>query len=702
MHEASVKPLPVEVSRLLAGLRWRARAWVAVEAVSVLLLAGAAACWGAYAIDRLVEPPAWVRAAALAVAVAAAGWILAARLVARLRVPLSDGALSLAVERTHPAVGEALSTVVSCATARGPEGGAVDPELVARTAAAARHAVGMVEPGRVFRVRRLTLVAAVAAAAVTGTAAAAVVRPDLARVWLRRLVLLSDDVWPRRVRIAAEAFPNGRRVVARGADADVLVRVAAAGPLPEVVELRSRGRSGWRTDRMGTRGAAVDGEQFFGHVLTGLSEDLEVEIRAGDARLRGLRVAVAEPPAIESVAITCTPPAYLGEPPAPRPASRVVSVPRGSRVEIAATSTKPYAAVAASARTPGAAVRELPVTPAGPPDAARRGLRLVIDDVDADTEVLLRLTDDDGLVSRDDVPLILDAEPDEPPRLALRLAGISTAVTPTARVPVTGTITDDHGIAAAAVRLRVGETGHDLPIERASAAGVELVLPPERPEVVPLADLGLVPGMRLGVTVIASDGCGLAAGPNRSEGDTWTLDVVAPDALKALLEVREVTLRRRFEGAVADLAKARDAAATGDTDPARSLAAAVARAAGETGEVATAFRDIRGELEINGLLTPEIDGRLVGEIAAPLERVAARELAAAAQGCRAAADRPTLVRLVDAALAGMRGVIERMRDLESVNEVIERLRGVIDAQRAIHEDTIEQRRKRGREALESP
>ncbi|MFM7413725.1 MAG: hypothetical protein ACKO6E_11040, partial [Planctomycetota bacterium] len=196
---------------------------------------------------------------------------------------------------------------------------------------------------------------------------------------------------------------------------------------------------------------------------------------------------------------------------------------------------------------------------------------------------------------------------------------------------------------------------------------------------------------------------GVETGPNASNGDNWTLDVVAPETLRALVDVREVKLRRRFEAAVADLAKARDdAAASANADVARPVAAAVARAVGETGEVARAFRDIRRELELNALLTPEIEARLIGEIAAPLEAVVDGALAAALRGCRLAADPAEIVRLVDAALAGMRSVIDRMRELESVNEVIERLRGVIDTQRAIHEDTLEQKRRRGREALESP
>jgi len=702
MSDAPASPLPAAVARLLAAVRRQARAWVALEGVSLLAVAGVAACWLAFMADRLIEPPAWVRGAAAAGTVAAAAWLVAGRLVSRLVAPLSDEALSLAVERTHPELGDALSTAVSCASAPRESRIPLDPELVARTAAEAERAVALVEAGRLFRTRRLTAAAVVAAVAVGLTAVAAARHPQLAAVWVRRLVLLSDDAWPRRVRLTVDSFPGGRRVVARGADVDVVARVATAGSIPDLVELRTRGPSGWKTDRMGTRGAAAAGERTVGHVLPAVTEDLDLEIRAGDGRLRGLRLVVADPPAIETLAITATPPAYLGGSTVALAASRVVSVPRGSRVDLEAAVTKPLTAVLASTR--GTAVDAEERSVAVETAADRRVIRFAIDVVDADMAVLLRLTDDEGLVNRDPVAVTFDAVPDEPPRLALRLDGVSAVVTPTARLPVTGTISDDHGITGAAVRLRFGEVERDVPIARAAAAGLQLVLPGDRPEVVTLGPLGLAPGVRLAVTATARDGCGLdPAGPNESAGETWTLDVVAPETLRALLDVREVTLRRRFEAAVADLAQARDdAAAAADADVARPIAAAVARAAGETGEVARAFRDIGRELDLNGLLTTEIEGRLVGEIAVPLEGIVAGELAAAANGCRTAADRNTLVRLVDAALAGMRGVIERMRELESVNEVIERLRGVIDTQRAIHEDTLEQRRRRGREALQAP
>jgi hypothetical protein len=253
------------------------------------------------------------------------------------------------------------------------------------------------------------------------------------------------------------------------------------------------------------------------------------------------------------------------------------------------------------------------------------------------------------------------------------------------------------------VRLDWGTGSRDQPIEQAAGGATAVTLDANRPVRVGLADLGLAVGSRLAVTVLARDDCGLATGPNTAVTETWTLDVVAPDTLRAALEAREVMMRRRFEAAVGDLAGARDAGPAADgADPVRQLGEAVARAAGETGEVVAGFRSIRREFEINGMLTPELDARLAGEIMTPLAAVAAGELAAAGRACREQAELPTIVAAIDAALTRMRAILDRMLEQESVNDVIETLRGVIDAQQRIREDTLEWKRKRGREALEAP
>jgi hypothetical protein len=350
----------------------------------------------------------------------------------------------------------------------------------------------------------------------------------------------------------------------------------------------------------------------------------------------------------------------------------------------------------------------------GAASAAGRTIVGHIASLDADRTVVVRFTDTDGLVNREPVTFTLSALPDEPPQVAMRLRGISTAVTPRARVPLVGTISDDHGLGGASVRLKVaGGAETSLPVARVREGDAVVELPAEAAEVVPLEPLGLAVGRKLELAVTATDTCTLAGEPNAGTSDTWSLDIVAPEVLVAMLEAREIILRRRYESCVADLTQARDGFAAperpaeGDAagdrgDDAARLGDATARAAGEAAELAEAFRGIRLEFDNNQLITPELEARLIAQIADPLSALAKQDLPALAVACRAGTGRQELVRRADEVLARMRAVLDKMMELESFNEVVELLRGMIRTQEQIRAETLEQQKRRAREALERP
>lgn len=709
----------VVVRKALARLRRQTRRWVWIESIGLLVLSAAAAFWLSLVIDRLVEPPWQVRVAMLVAAGGVVGWLVVTKLVGRLTAPLDDAQLALLVERSHPQFRDSLSTAVELSRGRRDD---VSDALLARTAAAAAVRLETVDPAAIFRRRSLGGLAVAAMLAVASIASLVLGQPQAAGLWARRMVWLADEPWPRRVRLEAEGFVDGVRIVARGTDVEVLVRASSHDVVPDVVDLRSRGLDaqgrGWRTDRMGTRGAATAAGQTFGHVIKGVSESLDLEIRGGDARLRPLRLQVVDAPGLESLSIVTTLPEYLGGGSRPAATSRVVPVPRGSSVDITCTATAPLTAAEVAVVEEGAETVMAELTPGSAADLPR-SIAARLGGVMSDRTVVVRLTDDHGLTNRDPITFVITAVPDEPPQVAVRLRGISTSVTPTARIPWVGTIADDHGLSAASTTLAAtmpaAETDDpprtlEQPIDRVRPGMAVAEFPAEAAEMVLLAPLALPVGSRLTITVAATDGCGLEGGPNRGVGDTWTLDVVTPEALQAMLEAREVILRRRYESVIADCSQARDrlaaAAPVGDEMvlAAARLGESAGRAAGETAEIATAFRDIRLELDNNGLLTPEVDMRLITQIADPLAGLAEAHLPPLAAACRAVADpveaRGGLVRQADDVLARMRALLAMMMELESFNEVIERLRDVIRTQEEIRADTLEQQKKRAREALE--
>jgi hypothetical protein len=566
------------------------------------------------------------------------------------------------------------------------------------------------------------------------------------------MLLLDDTPWPRRTGLEAEGFPAGVRKVARGADVDLRVRADANRVVPEIVDLRTKPSRGgpWRTERMGIRGGVTDGAQAFGHLLKGVGEDLDVEIRGGDARLRGLRLRGVDAPALSSLEAVATLPGYLGGGTRFLSPSRVLQVPRGSTVTIRFQATKALRAATVVALDDGAEtpLAETIDAPEGGAESAADGKVIAVElpAVDGERTLVARFTDTDGLDNREPISVVVSAVPDEAPQVAVRMRGISTAVTPQARIPLVGVLSDDHALADATANVVVkdGATA-SLPVARLKAGVPVVELTDDAPEMVELEPLTLAPGATLSVQLVVRDGCTLGGGPNEGASDAWSLDVVTPEALMAMLEAREILLRRRFESVVSDLALARerlaagvegsavagsgageveggaergDGGAVGDGGEGRSgnpvaegwplesgrLGESASRAAGETGELARDFLAIRGELDNNRMLTAELEGRLVGQIASPLAAIAADDLPGLATAVRSAAatDRGAIIARADAVLARMRTVLDKMMELESYNEVIELLRGVIRTQEEIRSETLRRQRQRAKEALERP
>jgi len=745
----------------LATLRGQARRWIWVESLAMIGLLATVIFWGSLAIDWSIEPPPSARILLALAAIGGLVWLITQKLLLRLATPLKDSALAIIIERGHAIFRDSLSTAIELSARPASE---VDPSLLARTTQEAVAMLGEFRPGTLFRRQRLSLLAGAGLLAVGSVAGLVALKPAIADLWVQRMVLLSEAPWPRRVRLTIDDFPDGVRTVARGSDVDVVVRARVSGAgfttdssadrkneLPSIVDLRSRGATGWRSDRMGMRGGVTDEEQAFGHILKNISEDLLLEVRGGDAKIRNLRLKAVDAPSLGTLAIRYSLPAYLGGGTRQAPAARIVQIPKGSRVEIECTSTKPLSAaiMTSTAAAKGAGVAENKPQPQAsepiqeivlgslemPLDKTALSLeppRLLtgrIASLLTDCTISVRLTDTDNLVNREPITFILSSLADEPPQVAVRMRGISTMVTPQARIPLEGTISDDHALAAATVRLTVAERPEvTLAIARLQVDAAMVDLSVQDPEVVVLEPLGLKPSQKLTISVTAVDACTLDGVPNSGTSDAWSLDVVAPEVLLAMLEAREIILRRRFESCIADFAQTRNRVAgfagsapeesgaggkanLSDSElpsDAARLGEATSRAGGETSEISIAFRDIRLELENNLLLTPELQSRLIVQIADPLTVIASKDLPALSAQCRGVAEnspanaRSGLVEQADLVLARMQAVLDKMMELESFNEVIELLRGVIRTQEEIKTNTLEWQKKRARDALEQP
>ncbi len=220
--------------------------------------------------------------------------------------------------------------------------------------------------------------------------------------------------------------------------------------------------------------------------------------------------------------------------------------------------------------------------------------------------------------------------------------------------------------------------------------------------------------------------------------------MVTPDRLLALLEVRELGLRRRFEQIISDFRETRDSisrvqfsnadtsGAEIDSDDATPAAAETARIAararalrllrvqrgGQQGKraaqellgIAMSFDDVREELVNNRVDSADRQRRLQFDIAEPLKKIgdemfpeydaAIRELEQQIDDLEQGPEFVAMaVGRADELLVAMERVLQKMLDLESYNELVDLVRSMIREQDILMEETKKQQKKRALDLL---
>jgi hypothetical protein len=736
---ADIRPLRV----LLDELRRRIRAYVWAEGVAAVVIVLGVGFWVGLAIDWLLEPSPTIRVVGWLIFLGALGWVAYRRLLDRVFVPLSDASLALLLERRFRGFDDSLLTVVELAD-KPAESTGYDPRMLQFTGAQAVEFSHQIRVRDVFQFRPLVRTASVALALVASIFVFSVFANEAFAFFMTR-VALSTEPWPRRTRLIVEGFPEDG-VLRVGRNSDVHLRVLAdatmATPPPAEVEIRYRldeggGRGREYLTRQGTAAPGRDEYQAYQYEFKDVVDSLTFDILGGDARIRDLRIEVVDRPQFVAMTLDLDFPEYMRRTARTVEVTGVVPIPEGTRVSIRAEANKPLREVAIQDRD--LQTRDvIEITGA----ADRKIFEYSAGELLANRLMLLVLEDDDGIQNQQPYRLSLSMTPDEPPQVAVSLSGIGTAVTPTARIPFVGAISDDYGLERAWFQVHVDEQTPREVALAGEAAGldrwrVQAALDARAWE----GDLRLQPGQRMVLQVQAADRYDLSDEPHLGTSQRFILDVVTPEQLHAMLENREIMLRQRFETIYNELIDTRDllariefeppaesgASASGagdaesgsadagssgeDTQAARRLLRViravqnVERGAYETLGVATGFDDIGEELVNNRIENDQLLRRLREEIAEPLRRIGGesmpaieerlaelRELVGDAQLGPAAADR-TLAQ-TDRVLIEMKQILDRMLELESYNEVIELLREILKEQGRINEETENQRIQR--------
>lgn len=761
----SQNELTPAIRSALAAVRRRIRAYVWIEGLAILIIVAGLAFWFGMAGDWLFEPTPLVRKIAIGVIGVVALFVVYRYLLRRAFVPISDATAAILLERQFPNLQDHVITAVDVARKRGPE---VDyhPQLASATTQAADRAITGVRVSQLFNRGPLVRKAFAAVALLASIAIFAASAHEAFGFWLNRIAL-SEQPWPRRVQLEVVGFPPdaaGLRVhkLAQDDDLELLVHANTNGfKVPDEVEIRFRladGRRGRDTlTRVGDAENSGGDFQLFRYEFKHVTGDMDFDIVGGDDRVRDLHLKVVDRPELYAIELECVYPQYLGREPRRLPVTGGMRIPEGTHLVLHASSTKPLTA----ARVHG--TKDKDETQLALNSKSDQKLEWNYGPLTADDVLTVNVTDIDGVSSREPYRVSLSAVKDELPQVAVRLSGISSAITPEAILPFVGKITDDYGLDHAwfdyqidggkvASRLLVQQPRGEPNLEKIDPFDTRATDPKTGQRI-----LTLKPKQRFTISLKATDRFNLTDEPHAGSSQQFVLDVVTVADLLASLERRELSLRQRFESVYEKLTDTRNllnrvetndsaesadsktpattskgdekADASSDADNSTDTTAAqrmlsrrrlrvagslqnVVQSTDEVKGVAEAFDDLGDELTNNRIDNPDLKNRLGEQIAKPLHLIVDQRMPALTAQLKLVEEKlddpaATAIELkkaiaqADELLVAMHQVLDKMLELESYNEVVALLRGIITDQEEINRRTKERQKEKLKGILEN-
>jgi len=787
-------PLPGSVSALLDAVRDGVRRNASLMGLILLTLFGAVLFWltsgldlGWFALQKL-ELPVGLRAIILAIVVPGALWLLFSRVLFPWFRSIRQDDVAALIERRFPVFENRLMTCVHASHGYPDDGPAVGAMLRRAVNEAEQIAVN-VNAGEIFDSTHLKRRGSVAGVLVVAIAVLAIASPQAVTRWWKAFVRCEPTYHIRttQLEIAVIAQPGDRRVAFQREDeqfvylhprsTDLVLEmtvpegVSEKGQewvIPERVRVDVLRNDGSRSRSFVSR----TGERAFRFTLTRLQDDVRIELLAGDYRtVIPYQIRCVDPPGIDSITLRCRYPEYTGwnelrEPTVPVLGSEA-TLPLFTEFELIAVCNKALQSgrivteafeitgdqelSRLTSRTDGAngLVYSEPLLQEDG-RTIRIQLRLLADQTDeasdasqlegqsadflpvaSNTALRFFLHDADGVLSTTPEVLRLRGTADQPPVITSSLQGVGNAVTRLARIPVTGTVRDDYGIAGARFEFRVDDESNwrPRPFRRQPTAGVtefELSRSEQEPfEVFDLQPLDLTEGQSLILTVAASDQNNIT-GPGASRSDPIPLRIVSNEELLSLLYTREINLRRRFEDVIQqlqqthdDLVFHREIAArldTGDENVIRDDdSVAVNTCATRTSNnlrrqqnellaIVSGFDEIIQQLINNAVPPQQLAENMRKEILQPLQRAANTAIPKADRAVslfrvatrRQQESEPLLVAATEefeTLLRDLRRILESVRDMAEFHEALRDLKSILEEQERLLDETRQMQKR---------
>jgi hypothetical protein len=697
----------------LASLRTRVRRGIWLETLGALLLMLACYALVTLAVDHSLRLEWPFRLGLLAGLLYCLMRLVQRRLLKPLSVQLDDDEMAFAVERQTPDLQQSLISALQFERALGSSGRIADSrELMSAVITDVRGRLASMPFDSALDLVRIRKFGALAAGMASMFFCWAAIDSASLGIWAMRNLALSSIEWPRQTKLA---FVGAQGGVVRLPQGDpYTVRVSVHGPVPDQIILGYSFVSG----EHGSESMSQTGDGEFTLLLESLLENATLTAEGGDGLAEPLRIEIVERPRIEGIAITIIFPEYMHKEPELVPASEgEIRLLHGSQLQIAGHCQKTARAafvIYEDEKVP------LQLTADGHTFAGllrpKTGGLLKID-----------VIDEDQLGAGSPPKLLLRMVDDKAPSIDFKLRGISTIVTPQARIPGDLKIKDDFGLASvmAACRIltdvvplspedpdRKPVKPDDVPFAPAeiafrdaftkgstkyeTSASIDLKQFNADPEVDAPSN-AIRPGMLLSLRFQARDNFGPLE-PNTGSSEVLSFRIVTREKMLEELRRRQIEQRQELERVREDerLAQSelRDTmnpmAADERSKLARARFKSIARQQQALGHraafVGEAYQRILWEFENNRLLEPGRVREIEAVTATPLAELAREPFPLTARQVGEFADaadeqvRTAAIAGYDQILVRLDAIITVMAQAETLAAILEQVRVVIKTQ----------------------
>ena len=771
---SSTPEVPTIIRETLDRLRKMIHRYVLMQAAVLIAICGVSVFWVTGFIDYFPvlmgssESPQWARLImllGLGGSMAFIGYQIGLR---KWTVHWRDSSLALLLERKFPQFRHSLITTVQAGHAQSVETPIElprDPHLLRATQQEAIETIEQVDLDSVMRWQPLQWQAGILGGLLAVSLLLALWQPTWTLHWSKRLFGLSNLAWPRMSRLAIEGieidiprfngetettrylrpFVNSSVTIPRGQSGRLFAMAdLTAKHVPDVCMLTYRSADG-RQGRASLRRLSVQGSTQLPFILEGppmesIDQPLSLSLQGGDVRIAGLRLEVIDAPQLNDLQLEVRYPAYLRRRTSSMWLDETVGyrtglrLPQGTDLVLMGKTNllidRCECRVTRQARD-GLNISEILVA-----QGNQDSFRLPIGMMDSNLLLEFRVWESSGHCATRVQQYVLGVLSDEVPNVDLVLAGIGSAITDQANLPIEAKVKDDHDVAEAKLELFVNEDRPvSIPVKVANDGNIRQSI--DLRQLRDSDQMKTTAGQTLSLTMIAKDFYDLGPTVRLGRASPIQLAIVTPNQLLVLLERRELAMRSRMELIISELnqlqelllkvkqsnvddeTKPKTLTNEGPSDPAfdkltrdklqllrgQQATSQMEKSDGELAGIEAEIGQIRLELINNRIDSQDRQERLENRVRIPIQKTRSGSMLETVKGLRSLerdlANGPVPeqkvslpIETLSQTLIALEAILNDMVDIQDYNELLDMVRTMIEDQNKIIDKTKTEQKKR--------